>query len=37
LIPEKKRCILETVCTVHGKSVIEGEAVVKVPEKPQAH
>ncbi len=37
LMPEKKRCVLETICTVHGKSVIEGEAIVKVPEKPQAH
>ncbi len=28
IIPEKKRVILETVCTVHGKPVIEGEATM---------
>ncbi|MDR2678255.1 MAG: MaoC family dehydratase [Zoogloeaceae bacterium] len=28
VVPEKKRAILETVCTVGGKPVIEGEATM---------
>ena len=28
IIPEKKRAILDTVCTVGGKVVVEGEATV---------
>ncbi|MDR0996387.1 MAG: MaoC family dehydratase [Zoogloeaceae bacterium] len=28
LIPEKKRAILTTICSVNGKNVIEGEATV---------
>ncbi|MCL2831057.1 MAG: MaoC family dehydratase [Betaproteobacteria bacterium] len=28
IVPEKKRVILDTVCTVAGKPVIEGEATV---------
>ncbi|MDR2366267.1 MAG: MaoC family dehydratase [Zoogloeaceae bacterium] len=28
IIPEKKRAVLETVCTVGGKVVIEGEATM---------
>lgn len=34
LDPEKKRATLATVCTVGGKPVIEGEAVVIVPSRP---
>jgi 3-hydroxybutyryl-CoA dehydratase len=30
---EKKRATLKTTCTVEGKSVIEGEAVVMVPSR----
>ena len=28
VLVEKKRCILETVCTVNGKVVLEGEATM---------
>jgi 3-hydroxybutyryl-CoA dehydratase len=31
---EKKRATLRTVCTVKGKTVIEGEALVLVPTRP---
>ena len=30
---EKKRAILATLCTVKGKPVIEGEALIKVPSR----
>jgi 3-hydroxybutyryl-CoA dehydratase len=33
LDPEKKRATLKTVCTVAGKTVIEGEATVMVPSR----
>jgi 3-hydroxybutyryl-CoA dehydratase len=33
LNPEKKRATLATICTVEGKPVIEGEAVVQVPSR----
>ena len=33
IIPEKKRMKLETVCTVGGKAVIEGEATVMFPSR----
>ncbi|HYD32893.1 MAG TPA: MaoC family dehydratase [Azospirillaceae bacterium] len=33
IVPEKKRLTLRTVCTVGGKDVIEGEAVVMVPSR----
>jgi 3-hydroxybutyryl-CoA dehydratase len=33
LDPERKRATLRTVCTVEGKPVIEGEAVVMVPSR----
>lgn len=33
LVPEKKFCELETVCTVKGKPVLVGEATVMVPSK----
>ncbi len=33
LIPSKKFVEFDTVCTVNGKNVIEGEAVVMVPSK----
>jgi 3-hydroxybutyryl-CoA dehydratase len=33
LIPEKNRVVMETVCTVKGKPVIEGEALIKVPSR----
>jgi len=33
LIPEKRRAILTTQCFVKGSVVIDGEAMVKVPER----
>ncbi len=33
LFPEKKRVVMETICTVQGKHVIEGEALIKVPSR----
>ena len=36
LIPEKKRARFETVCTVGGKPVLTGEAVLMVPARPAA-
>jgi 3-hydroxybutyryl-CoA dehydratase len=33
LIPEKKRAVLTTHCSVDGKPVLEGEALVKVPSR----
>jgi 3-hydroxybutyryl-CoA dehydratase len=33
IIPERKRVILSTTCTVKGVTVITGEAVVKVPSR----
>ncbi len=34
LTPEKKRAKFETVCTVNGKPVVQGEAVLMVPARP---
>jgi 3-hydroxybutyryl-CoA dehydratase len=34
LIAEKKRARFETVCSVNGKAVIQGEAVLMVPARP---
>jgi 3-hydroxybutyryl-CoA dehydratase len=34
LVPEKKRARFETVCTVNGKPVVQGEAVLMVPTRP---
>ncbi len=34
LIPEKKRAKFECVCTVNGKPVVQGEAVLMVPTRP---
>lgn len=31
LVPEKRRAVLETTCTVKEKVVLEGEAVVQLP------
>lgn len=36
LIPEKKRARFETVCSVDGKPVLTGEAVLMVPNRPAA-
>lgn len=36
LIAGKRRARFETVCTVAGKPVVEGEAVLMVPAKPAA-
>lgn len=36
LIPEKKRARFETVCTVDGKPVLTGEALMMVPGRPAA-
>lgn len=33
LMPEKNRVLLDTRCTVKGKPVIEGEALIKVPSR----
>ncbi|MBS1191521.1 MAG: acyl dehydratase [Rhodocyclaceae bacterium] len=33
IIPEKKRIKLDTVCTVRGKPVIEGDATVMLPSR----
>jgi 3-hydroxybutyryl-CoA dehydratase len=33
LVPEKKRAVLTTHCSVAGKAVLEGEALVKVPSR----
>jgi 3-hydroxybutyryl-CoA dehydratase len=34
IVPEKKRVKLDTVCTVGGKTVIEGDATVMFPSRP---
>lgn len=34
LIPEKRRAKFSTVCTVNGKPVLEGEAMLMVPARP---
>ncbi|HEX2840145.1 MaoC family dehydratase [Hyphomicrobium sp.] len=34
LFPEKKRAKFETVCTVNGKPVLTGEALLMVPSRP---
>jgi 3-hydroxybutyryl-CoA dehydratase len=34
LIPEKKRAVFDCVCTVNGKPVVQGEAVLMVPLRP---
>jgi 3-hydroxybutyryl-CoA dehydratase len=34
LIPEKKRARFDCVCTVNGKPVVQGEAVLMVPLRP---
>ena len=34
LIAEKKRARFETVCSVDGKAVVQGEAVLMVPARP---
>ncbi|MGE5491679.1 MAG: MaoC family dehydratase [Actinomycetota bacterium] len=34
IVPEKKRVKLDTVCTVAGKTVIEGDATVMFPSRP---
>lgn len=36
LVPEKKRARFETVCSVNDKPVLTGEAVLMVPNRPQA-
>lgn len=36
LVPEKKRARFETVCTVNGKPVLTGEALLMVPNRPSA-
>jgi 3-hydroxybutyryl-CoA dehydratase len=35
LFPEKQRVLMDTYCTVKGKHVIEGEALIKVPSRPK--
>jgi 3-hydroxybutyryl-CoA dehydratase len=34
LVPEKKRARFECVCSVNGKPVVQGEAVLMVPARP---
>jgi 3-hydroxybutyryl-CoA dehydratase len=36
LVPEKKRARFETVCTVDGKPVLTGEALLMIPGRPAA-
>lgn len=36
LIPEKKRARFETVCSVNGRPVMTGEALLMVPARPAA-
>ena len=36
LVPEKKRARFETVCSVGGKPVLTGEAVLMIPARPAA-
>jgi 3-hydroxybutyryl-CoA dehydratase len=36
LIPEKRRAKFETVCSVGGKPVLTGEAVLMIPARPTA-
>ena len=36
LLPAKRRARFDCVCTVDGKSVLEGEAVLMVPGRPKA-
>jgi 3-hydroxybutyryl-CoA dehydratase len=36
LIPEKKRARFDTVCSVNGKPVLSGEAVLMIPQRPAA-
>ncbi len=36
LVPEKKRAKFETVCSVSGKPVLTGEAVLMIPSRPAA-
>ncbi len=33
VIPEKKRCLIRTVCTVGETVVLEGEALLMVPSR----
>ena len=35
IIPEKRRVVLKTVCTIGDKVVIDGEAVALVPNRPK--
>lgn len=35
LIPEKKRARFECLCTVNGRAVLTGEAVLQVPSQPK--
>jgi len=35
IIPEKRRVVLKTVCTIGEKVVIDGEAVALVPNRPK--
>jgi 3-hydroxybutyryl-CoA dehydratase len=35
IIPEKRRVVLKTTCSVGGKVVIDGEAVALVPNRPK--
>ena len=34
LVPEKKRAKFECVCSINGKPVVQGEAVLMVPSRP---
>lgn len=36
LIPAKRRARFDCICTVDGKVVLEGEAILMVPKRPQA-
>jgi 3-hydroxybutyryl-CoA dehydratase len=36
IIPERRRVMLKTVCSVGGKVVIDGDAEVMLPPRPRA-
>lgn len=35
LLPERRRAIFACTCTVNGKTVLDGEAVIMVPRRPE--
>lgn len=37
LFPEKKRALFETICTVNGETVIDGDALILIPGRPDSN